>query len=104
MNTGRVARRPKWFWIFPRVLLVTFILTALSFAISLFLGILGVVINSRLRGTPLNLTFAYRHIALPAALVTGSIVLISAFAIEIRHYLQARALADIERSSRQVRA
>lgn len=93
------ARRPRWFWILPRVLLVTFILTLFSFAVSLFLGILGVVIGSRLRGIPTNMAIAYRHIALPAAIIVGSIVLISATAMEIRHYRQSRTLAGIERVS-----
>ena len=98
------ARRPRWFWILPRVLLVTFILTLFSFAVSLFLGILGVVIGSRLRGIPTNMATAYRHIALPAAIVVGSIVLISATAMEIRHYRQSRALSGIERASGHSRA
>jgi uncharacterized membrane protein len=93
------VRHPRWFWILPRVLLATFVLTAFSFAVSLFLGILGIVIGSRLRGIRPNMTFAYRHIALPVAIVAGSIVLISAAAMEIRHYRQLKALAGIERVS-----
>ncbi len=91
--------RPRWYWIPPRVFLVTFILTLFSFAVSLFLGILGVAIGSRLRGIPTNMATAYRHIALPAAIIVGGIVLVSATAMEIRHYRQARALAGIERAS-----
>jgi hypothetical protein len=91
--------RPRWFWIVPRVLLVTFVLTALSFAVSLLLGILGIVIGSRLRGVTPNMAFAYRHIAAPAAAIAGCIVLISATAMEIRHYRQNRTLAAIERTA-----
>jgi len=93
------VRRPRWFWIVPRVLLVTFILTAFSFAISLFLGIVGIVIGSRLRGVHPNMAFAYRHIAAPAAAIAGCIVLVSAATMEIRHYRQNRALAAIERTA-----
>ena len=93
------VRRPQWFWIVPRVLLVTFVLTALSFAVSLLLGILGIVIGSRLRGVHPNMAFAYRHIAAPAAAIAGCIVLVSATTMEIRHYRQARALAAIERTA-----
>lgn len=93
------VHHPRWFWIVPRVLLVTFILTAFSFAVSLFLGILGIVIGSRLRGVPANMAFAYRHIAAPAAAIVGCIVLVSATAMEIRHYRQNRALAAIERTA-----
>ena len=93
------VRRPQWFWIIPRVLLVTFILTAFSFAISLFLGIVGIVIGSRLRGIHPNMAFAYRHIAAPAAAIAGCIVLVSATTMEIRHYRQNRALAAIEKTA-----
>jgi hypothetical protein len=93
------VRRPRWFWIIPRVLLVTFVLTALSFAVSLLLGILGIVIGSRLRGIHPNMAFAYRHIAAPAAAIAGCIVLVSATTMEIRHYRQSRALAAIERTA-----
>jgi hypothetical protein len=91
--------RPRWFWIVPRVLLVTFVLTALSFAVTLFLGILGIVIGARLRGIHPNMAFAYRHIAAPAAAIAGCIVLVSAATMEIRHYRQNRALAAIERNA-----
>ena len=83
-----------------RVLLVTFLLTLLSFAVSLLLGILGLVIAARLRGVHPNMSTAYRHIALPLAAVVGVIVFVSASVIEIRHYRQTKALAEIERTSR----
>jgi hypothetical protein len=83
-----------------RVLLVTFLLTLLSFAVSLLLGILGLVIAARLRGIHPNLSIAYRYIALPAAAVVGAIVVICATVMEIRNYRQAKALAEIERISR----
>jgi hypothetical protein len=91
----------KTSWLIPlRVLLVTFLLTLLSFAVSLLLGILGLVIAARLRGIHPNLSIAYRYIALPAAAVVGAIVVICASVMEIRNYRQAKALAEIERISR----
>ncbi len=93
------ARNPQWFWIPVRVLLVTFLLTFLSFAVSLLLGIVGLVIGAKLRGTSANMAIAYRNIAVPAAAVVGAIVLVSAIAMEIRHYREAKALAEIERVS-----
>jgi hypothetical protein len=84
-----------------RVLLATCLLTLLSFAVSLLLGILGLLIAARLRGVPPNLTAAYRYIALPAALTAGAIVLVSACVMEVRHYRQTKALAEIERISGQ---
>jgi len=45
------------------------------------------------------MTIAYRQIALPAALVAGSIIFVLALTMEIRHYRQSKTLADIERVS-----
>jgi hypothetical protein len=94
-----LANKPRWYWIPARVLLVTFLLTLLSFAVSLLLGILGLVIAARLRGPHLNLATAYRHIALPAATVVGAVVLVFVSVMEVRQYRQAKALAEIERTS-----
>jgi uncharacterized membrane protein len=96
--------RPRWYWIVPRVFVVTFILTLLSFAVSLLLGILGMVIGARLKGVHPDMAFAYRHIAAPAAAIAGTIVLVSATVMEIRHYRQNRALAEIERISGEAHA
>ena len=77
----------------------TFLVTLLSFAVSLLLGILGLVIAARLQSAQLNLTTAYRHIALPVAAVVGVIALITASVMEIRQYRQTKALVEIERIS-----
>jgi hypothetical protein len=79
------------------VLLVTFIGTLLSFAVSLLLAIIGTVVMSRLRGVHPDMTIAYRQIALPMALVAGSIIFLLALATEIRHYRQSKALSTIEK-------
>jgi cyanate permease len=81
---------------------MTVIAILLSFAVSLFLGILGIVIGSWLRGGTPNMAMAYRHIAAPVAVAVGVIVLVSAIVIEVRHYRQAQALAGIEYASKQV--
>ena len=94
-----VIPRPRWYLIPVRVVLITFLLTALSFAISLLLGILGILAGARLRGVPPNLTIAYRHIAVPAAAAVAVIVLFITIAMEIRHYRQLKVLTDIERAS-----
>lgn len=94
------AGKPRWYLIPVRVLLVTFLLTLLAFAVSLLLGILGMLTAGRLQGVHPNMTLAYRHIALPAAAVVGAVVLISASILEVRHYRQTKTLAGIERMSR----
>jgi hypothetical protein len=78
---------------------VTFIGTLLSFALSLLVGIVGTVAVSALRGVHPNMTVAYRQIALPAALITGSVIFVLALTMEIRHYRQSKTLAAIERMS-----
>ncbi len=93
------SRPPRWYAIPMRVVLVTFIGTLLSFAVSLFLGILGTVIIATVRGVQPNMTLAYRLIALPAAAVAGSIIFFLALAMEIRHYRQVKTLIAIERAS-----
>ncbi|HWY21091.1 MAG TPA: hypothetical protein VNX26_07710 [Candidatus Acidoferrum sp.] len=92
-------RPPRWYAIPVRVLLVTFIGTLISFAVSLLLGILGTVVVSAVRHVNPNMTVAYRLIALPVAVAAGSIIFVLALAMEIRHYRQSRTLAAIERMS-----
>jgi hypothetical protein len=70
-------------------LLVTFLLTALAFAVSLLLGILGLIVGARVRGVHPNLAIAYRHIAAPAAAAVAVIVLVTTVGMEIRHYRRA---------------
>lgn len=91
---------PRWYLIPIRVLLVTFLLTLLSFAISLLLGIVGIVMASRMRGVHPNMTLAYCHIALPVATVVAGITLIATTVLEIRNYRQTKALAEVARASR----
>jgi hypothetical protein len=88
-------RKPRWYLIPLRVLLVTVVVTLLSFAVSLLLGILGVILAAKLKGGHANMTLAYRDVALPVAAMVGTIVLISALVMEVRHYRQAKALGQI---------
>jgi len=97
MATARATRAPRWYTIPVRVCLVTFIGTLLCFAVVLLLGILGTVIVSSLRGVHPDMRIAYRMIALPVALVAGSIVFVLALVMEIRHYRQSKTLSAIER-------
>jgi hypothetical protein len=91
---------PRWYFIPVRVLLITFLLTLLTFAVSLFIGIAGTVIFSWLRGGSANVTLAYRHVALPSAAIGAGIALVAMAIIEIRRYRQNRALSQIAHASR----
>ena len=99
MRPKSQARAPRWYAIPVRVLLVTFIGTLISFAATLFFAIIGTAAFSALRGLHPNMTITYRRIALPSAIVAGSIIFVLALAMEIRHYRQSKALAEIERTS-----
>ena len=91
MPDDKIAPAPfRWLLIPLRVLLVSFLLTLLSFAVCLFLGILGVLITAGLRGVRPNMTIAYREIALPAALLAGAVALVVAIVMEVRHHRRER--------------
>jgi len=79
------------------VLLVTGVLTLLSFAVSLLLGILAIILMAKLHGTSPDLRMAYREIALPAACVAAAVVLVATTFVELRHYRRAKMLRHIER-------
>jgi hypothetical protein len=80
-----------------RVLLATFIGTLTCFAVSLLIGILGMVVVSAMRRVHPDMRIAYRQIALPMALVAGAIIFVLSLVMEIRHYRQVKALSAIER-------
>jgi len=95
--TGTAPRVPRWYGIPVRVLLATFIGTLICFAVSLLIGILGMVVVSALRGIHPDMRIAYRQIALPMALIAGAIIFVLSLVMEIRHYRQVKALSAIER-------
>ena len=97
-STRKRSTQPRWYMVPGRALLVTVLLTIMAFAVSLLLGILGVFVGAKLRGGTPNMTIAYREVAIPVAAIVGVIVLVSAMAMEIRHYRQAKALKGIERA------
>jgi TRAP-type C4-dicarboxylate transport system permease small subunit len=94
---GTAPRAPRWYAIPVRVLLATFIGTLICFAVSLFVAILGTMIVSAVRGIHPDMRIAYRQIALPMALVAGTIIFVLSLVMEIRHYRQVKALSAIER-------
>jgi len=97
MAVPKKSRSTHWYGIPVRVFVVTLVSTLLCFAVSLLLAILGTVIISALRGIHPDMRIAYRQIALPVAIVAGSIIFVLALVIEIRHYRQNKTLSAIER-------
>jgi hypothetical protein len=88
-------RKPHWYLIPVRVLIVTFVVGLLSFAVSLLLGIFGVILAAKIKGVHPNKALAYRDVALPIAALVGTVVLVSSAVMEIRHYRQAKTLDRI---------
>ena len=96
---ARPSRSPRWYGIPLRVALITFVGTLTCFAVSLLLAIIGTVVSAALRGVHPDLRIAYRHVALPVALVAGSVILVAALINEIRYYRQSKMLSAIEKIS-----
>lgn len=93
-----VERKPRFILVPVRALLITFILTLLSFAVSLLLGIVGFVLYTHTSGNRVNLALAYRMVAFPTAVVVGLVVLAVTFTLETRRYRQEKALSALERA------
>ncbi len=94
------VRKPRWYAVPARALFVTFLVTLLTFAVTLFVSLMTVVIAAAVRGHNPDLRFAYRHVALPAAIAVGAIGLLVSLVVEIRHYRQMKTLDGIARLSR----
>jgi|SRR5882672_2000982 len=92
--------KPRWYAVPARAAFVALLLTLLAFAVTLLVSILTIVVVAAIRGTNPDLRIAYRHVALPAAIVVGAVALLVTLAMEIRHYRQTKALAGIARVSR----
>jgi uncharacterized membrane protein len=97
MSSLSASRSPHWYGVPVRVGLLTFIGTLICFAVSLLLAIVGTVGVAAIRGIHPDMRVAYRHIALPMAIVAGAIILVIASIMEVRHYRQLKALSAIER-------
>ena len=93
-----VRRKPRFLLVPVRALLITFILTLLTFAVSLLLGIIGFVLYTHTSGNRVSLAMAYRMVAFPTAIVVGVVVLIVTLTMETRRYRQEKALSGIERA------
>lgn len=74
-----------------RVLLTTIIATLLSFAIALFVGIIGFGVANLARGGGLNMRLAYMDVGFPVAAVAFFAAFVLSLRSELRRYRQARA-------------
>lgn len=92
---------PSRLGIVPRVVMLTFGLTGISFAISLFLGILSMAAWGIVRGHLPDMRLAYRLFALPVAAVVAVVAFVGAWILEVRHYRRAKSLnkSDLQAKS-----
>jgi hypothetical protein len=67
-----------------RVLFTALLFTAGGMGLGLFLGIIGMVVYSLFHGGQVDMTYAYKHVAVPIALVLGGVALVGAAVLEVR--------------------
>ena len=67
-----------------RVLFTTLLFTAAGMGAGLFLGILGSILFGMLPGHHVDMTNAYRHVAIPVAILAGSVALVGSAVLEVR--------------------
>jgi hypothetical protein len=67
-----------------RVLFTTLLFTAAGMGVGLFFGIVGTVVYGMIRGSNIDMTNAYRHVAIPVAITLGAAALIGALVVEVR--------------------
>jgi len=80
-------RRPKQTAVLGsilRVLVTTLLFTAGGMGVGLFLGIVGTVVYGMIKGGPIDMTNAYRHVAIPVALLAGVVALAGSAILEVR--------------------
>ena len=99
MTSVSASRAPHWYGIPARVALLTFLGTLLSFAASLLLAIIGMLVVWKVQGAHPDMRIAYRSIALPAAMLGGALAFLFSLYTEVRHYRQCKTLTAIERIS-----
>jgi hypothetical protein len=67
-----------------RVLFTTLLFTAGGMGAGLFFGIVGTIIYGIIRGGSIDMTNAYKHVAIPMAITLGAAGLIAALVLEVR--------------------
>src|SRR5271165_6812966 len=83
-SADRRSRLSVAFTSVMRVLFTTLLFTAGGMAVGLFCGILGTLIYGMIRGGQIDMTNAYRHVAIPIALLAGTVALVGAAVLEVR--------------------
>ncbi len=75
-----------------RVLFATLLFTAGGMGAGLFLGIIGTVLYGIISGSKIDMTNAYKHVAIPVAILAGSVALVGSAILEVRARHQRTSL------------
>src|SRR5580658_7451341 len=67
-----------------RVFFTALIFTAGGMGAGLFLGIVGTVVYGIISGSKIDMTNAYKHVAIPVAILIGAIALVGSAVLEVR--------------------
>lgn len=84
MPARRRSRLSITFASILRVLFTTLLFTAGGMGAGLFLGIVGTVLYGMMSGSKIDMTNAYKHVAIPIAILCGSVALIGSVVMEVR--------------------
>ncbi len=71
-----------------RVLFTTVLFTAGGMGAGLFFGIVGTVFYGMMKGSNIDMTNAYKHVAIPVAITLGGAGLVGALMLEVRAWRQ----------------
>lgn len=83
-NDGRRSKLSVAFSSVLRVLFATLLFTAGGMAVGLFCGIVGTVVYGMIKGGRIDMTNAYRHVAIPIAILAGAVALVGSAVLEAR--------------------
>lgn len=81
------ARRTRFSIVFTstvRVLFTTLLFTAGGMGAGLLFGIIGTVVYGLIAGNKVDMSNAYRHVAIPIAILLGSVALVGSAMLEVR--------------------
>src|ERR1700745_1873607 len=84
------VRRPNLAATLARIVVLTVLATALSFALTLLVSIISLALVSAIRHASLDMSIAYRVIGVRAVMVAAPTALVIIGILEMRGYLRAR--------------
>ena len=67
-----------------RVLFTTLLFTAGGMGAGLFFGIVGTIVYGIMKGGSIDMTNAYKHVAIPVAITLGAAAFVGALVLEVR--------------------